>query len=262
MDRIYLIPDRNNIEKSLKLAKEYHTHFEYNDFCMPAVLDNENKIQELVSFYKGLVRDRSHDTLHGAFLDVTIHSSDSLIRKASEYRVRQCMDIADSLGIRGVVFHTNLIPNFRVDYYRKGWLDCNVKFWKQILEEYPRLSVFVENMFDEETDSLLALAEQMKEHERFGICFDYAHAMVFGENVENWVKDFAPYIKHMHINDNDLQDDLHQSVGVGKIDWDYFTKLLKKENVNSTVLIEIKNLEKQKESLEYMQQNNIYPLVL
>lgn len=259
MGDIYLIPDRNRIEESLALAKEYGAYFEYNDFFSPAVLEDVEKIEELITFYKGLDRDRSKDTLHGAFFDVTIHSDDPVIRAASEHRVRQCMQIADRLGIRAVIFHTNTIPNFRVDYYQKNWVARNEKFWHQILREFPNLYIFIENMFDEEPDLLAQLAEQMQDEERFGVCFDYAHAEVFGYDIDDWMQQLGKFVKHMHINDNNLVADLHQSVGRGQIDWNIFNMKMQENEIKASVLIEVKDLKMQKKSLEYMQEKGIYP---
>ena len=84
MGNIYFIPDANNIEKSLELSRKYNGYFEYNDFMIPSVLDDEKRIAELIAFYKGLDRDRSQDTLHGAFLDVTVH------RQYSSQNRKQC----------------------------------------------------------------------------------------------------------------------------------------------------------------------------
>lgn len=259
MRDIYLIPDMENIEASIALAEKYHARFEYNDFYKPSVLDDEQQMNKIIAFYQALSRDRSEDTLHGAFLDIAVHSEDSLIREASERRVRQCMDIADKLGIRGVIFHTNIISNFCAGEYRRNWIESNERFWRTILSEYPRLSIFIENMFDEEPETLATLAEQMKNEERFGVCLDYAHAQVFGHESEEWVKTLGAYVKHMHINDNDLKSDLHKSVGSGSIDWTHFTDSLEVAKVDSTVLIETKSIEKQRESLEYMEVNKIYP---
>ena len=259
MRDIYLIPDRNCMEESMALAKEYGAYFEYNDFFSPTVLEDDAKIEELIAFYKGLERDRSNDTLHGAFLDVTIHSDDPLIQKASEHRIRQCMEIASRMGIRGVIFHTNMIPNFRVDYYQKNWVARNVKFWHQILREFPNLSVFIENMFDEEPDLLAQLALGMQDEERFGICLDYAHAQVFGHDIDDWMEKLGKFVKHMHINDNNLAADLHQGVGSGQIDWEVFSEKMKEKQIDTTVLIEVKELDTQKQSLEYMRKNRIYP---
>ena len=107
MNELYLIPDFDRIEESLTLSRAFGTHFEYNDFFHPSRLDDEGWVRRRVDFYKSLHRDRSRDILHGAFLDVTIHSEDQRIREASAFRIRQSMDIAAALGIRGVVFHTN-----------------------------------------------------------------------------------------------------------------------------------------------------------
>ena len=259
MKAVYLIPDRNRMEESMALAKKYGAYYEYNDFYSPAVLEDEEKIEELITFYKELDRDRSKDTLHGAFLDVTIHSDDPVIRAASEHRVRQCMQIADRLGIRGVIFHTNTIPNFRVDYYQKNWVARNATFWHQILKEFPNLYVFIENMFDEEPELLAQLAIRMENEDRFGICFDYAHAQVFGYDIDDWMEQLGRYVKHMHINDNNLVADLHQSVGSGQIDWNIFNMKMLENEMNVSVLIEVKDLEVQKKSLEYMQEKGIYP---
>lgn len=261
MNELYIIPDRSCIEASMQLAKEYGTYFEYNDFFLPELLDNELKVKELIAFYRGLDRDRSRDMLHGAFLDVTIHSEDEKIRKVSELRVRQSVEIGIELGIRGVIFHTNIIPNFKTPTYMRHWVDSNERFWRQLLADYPDIELLIENMFDDEPDLLAELAEKMKDEPRFGVCFDYAHALVFGKQceIESWVKKLLPYTHHMHINDNDLKLDLHQTVGKGRIDWSCFTGFMQDGKADCSVLIEIRESSKQRASLEYMKQEAIYP---
>ena len=85
MKSVYIIPKENEIEESLRLSEKYHANFEYNDFFLPFILDDEEKKKELIEFYKSLPRDRSMDTLHGAFLDVTLHSADRKIKEISEF---------------------------------------------------------------------------------------------------------------------------------------------------------------------------------
>ena len=148
MPVIEIIPKREEIGKSLELASRYHAAFEYNDFFVPDVLDDPRQVDALISFYLKLPRDRSLDTLHGTFLDITVHSSDSLIRKASDQRIRQSMEIAKALGVRGVVFHTNLIANFQDAAYRQGWLEQNHRYFTALAAEYPGLHIYMENMFD------------------------------------------------------------------------------------------------------------------
>ena len=92
-------------------------------------------------------------------MDICIDSQDPLIFHASDVRVRQSMDIAMRLGVHAVIFHTNHIANFRLKSYREDWLKKNSAYWRRLLAEYPALTVYLENMFDEEPDLLRRLAE-------------------------------------------------------------------------------------------------------
>ena len=257
MKKLLIIPKRDNIEESLRLSKEYNANFEYNDFFLPFVLDDEEKKKEIIDFYKSLDRDRSEDTMHGAFLDVTLHSTDDRIREVSELRVRQSMEIAKELGIRGVVFHTNMIANFKDAVYMKKWVDTNAAFYKTLLQEYPGIYVFVENMFDFDPDMLLALAKEMENEPHFGICLDYAHATISKVEAKKWFEVLKPYIKHMHINDNDLKNDLHMALGTGKINYKELKELLESGEIEPSILVEVSKLEDQEASLVYMKKEGL-----
>jgi len=260
MKGLYLIPDKTNREESLQIIEKYHGAFEYNDFFIPAILDDKKKQLEIIEDYAKVRTDFSQDTMHGAFLDVTVHSTDKKIREVSELRVRQSMDIAKEMGLRGVVFHTNRIFGFRDDAYLNNWAEANQRFFSTICEEYPCQQIFMENMFDEAPDVLARMAEKMKDYQNFGVCLDYAHGMISGTASEIWVNTLAPYIRHMHINDNDLKNDLHLAIGEGCIDWKKYQKELENNQVNATILIEVSGVERQKKSLEYMLQEHIFPM--
>ena len=84
--KLYCIPKYEEIKGYEELAHKYNMAFEYNDFFVPSVFMNKQKINEIISNYKALERNRSLDTLHGAFLDVTIHSDDPEIYEISKRR--------------------------------------------------------------------------------------------------------------------------------------------------------------------------------
>ncbi|MBD5451439.1 MAG: TIM barrel protein [Lachnospiraceae bacterium] len=259
MQQLYMIPDRNKIAESLQLAEDYHAAFEYNDFFNPMVLEDKKKTDELISFYCKQPHDRSKDTMHGAFLDITIHSEDPLIRQASELRIRQSMEIARAMELRGVVFHTGRLHGFRDKTYIENWLKVNEEFFREILQRYPKQQIFMENMFDEAPDILAQLAERFCDEPRFGVCLDYAHAALTNISGEDWIKTLARYTRHMHINDNDTINDLHQEVGTGQIDWRLFDSGVRRYGVDATVLVEMKDLERQRRSMEYLKKNALYP---
>lgn len=256
---IYLIPDMEHIEESLALAEQYHAQFEYNDFFLPKVYSDAAEVEKRILFYQSLDRDRGRDTLHGAFLDVTIHSQDEKIREISKARMRQSLEIAQRLGVRGVVFHANLIAGYYDESYLNGWLHASADFFKEMLTEFPKLEIFVENMFESRPDELKRLAEAMKDEPRFGICLDYAHATVFGNDAAHWVRELAPYVKHMHVNDNDLAGDKHWCVGDGQIDWSEFSAVIRKNHIDVTMLVEVRDNESWRKSVEYMAEQSVYP---
>lgn len=259
MQKLYLIPDPAQPEASLSLAAEYDACFEYNDFYAPALLEDPEKLRARIAFWRGFGREKRRDTMHGVFLDITVHSDDPQIRRVSEQRVRQSMEIAGEMELRGVVFHTNLIPNFKSAFYLNGWVERNVEFFSRLCAEYPEIEVYMENMFDTEPDMLRAIALRMEAVKNFGICYDRAHAQVFGGGPARWLEALAPYILHMHINDNDGLTDRHDSVGSGVIDWRAFDEALRTRGVEASVLVETADLAKQRASLEYMKAHRIYP---
>lgn len=259
MRELYLIPDPAQAEASLALAAEYDAGFEYNDFFAPQLLDDPEKLRARIAFWRGFGREARRDTMHGAFFDVTVHSDDARIRSISERRVLQSVEIAQEMELRGVVFHTGLIANFKSAFYTQNWLDKNTAFFTQVCQANPELGIWMENMFDTEPDMLRALAFRMEDVKNFGLCYDRAHAEVFGCGPEGWLESLAPYIRHMHINDNDGLTDRHDALGAGKIDWRAFDAELRARDVKASVLVETSDLGKQRASLEYMQANAVYP---
>ena len=135
MNKLYLVPDRGDMDRMCSLANEYGCAFEYNDFFKADVMENPGKQKEIIADYGKFRHDFSQDTMHGAFLDVTIHSDDPRIKEVSMLRVRQSMETAKRMGVKGVVFHTGRLAGFRVSNYLRNWCDRNVAFFTEIAAE-------------------------------------------------------------------------------------------------------------------------------
>lgn len=253
MSNFLIIPQLENIGESLSLAEEYGFGFEYNDFFSPDVLDDTERLEKIIGRY-GSCELPKRCTVHGAFLDVLVFSEDREIRECSEMRVIQSIEAAKTVGAEAVIFHTNHNPLLTAESYRKNWLERNELFWRRILEKCSDISVYMENMFDDSPHMLAGLAERVSGCGNFGVCLDYAHAASFGRNtpIDVWVKSLAPYVRHLHINDNDLKDDLHLAVGSGNIDWRQFAGYYSEYFTDCTVLIETASIEAQKKSAEFL----------
>ncbi len=260
MQNFLIIPDYKDLDTSLALASAYGVGFEYNDFFTPAMLDDTAETDRRIDRY--LASDLpSLCTMHGDFFDVLVFSDDREIREISKKRVRQSMDVARRLKAKGVVFHTNHTSFIKLPSYCDNFVNRNKEFFSEICESYPEIDVYMENMFDTEPYLLSRLADEMKDVRNFGVCLDYAHASCFGRDIPigEWVKSLAPYVKHLHINDNDLTEDQHLPLGDGKIDWEEFAKYyhtcFTKQAPNPsgcTVLVEVNGIDRQKKSLDYL----------
>lgn len=271
-----IIPEYEHLEESVALAKEYGAAFEYNDFYLPAVYQSKSRVEELIKRYTGLDRDRSKDTMHGAFLDLAPSSQDSVLKKYSGEMMEQSMEIAKRLGVRGVVFHAGLVSGVENAPYIENWLNCMEELFDKFAQEYPGIGIYLENTVervpdyhvelmkrickdtkqtcDEEPEKQTSDIEGIEPTNRIGLCLDYAHAALTTTDSEEWVKAFKPYIAHIHINDNDLKRDLHAVPGEGKIDFNGFKTLLEKYGIQVPILLELRGIEAQKKSLEYMEQ--------
>lgn len=248
----HIIPEYENIQKSLELAQTYNAAFEYNDFFKPAVFENEKVLEERIQFYLNLDRDRSRDTLHGIFLDLCIASQDSTIREYSKKRIEQSMEIAHRLGVKGVIFHTGLIGGLTVDYYINGWVNAAADLFTKLGKKYPDIMIYLENSFEFSPDAFVKLMEKVEDIPNVRLCLDYGHAVLTSTPLDEWVGRMAPYIAHMHVNDHDLKADLHLAPGEGQIDFAYFKELMKKNNINVSTLLEVNGIDRQTKALEFM----------
>lgn len=247
--KFLIIPDPKNIYASLELAEKYELGFEYNDFFAPDVLDDASLCKQITDKYKKHTLP-GYCTVHGAFFDVIVFSPDRRIREVSDLRVKQSIAAAEKTGAKAVIFHTNYNPFLNSPKYVEDWIMQNTEYWGNILQKYPNMNIYLENMFDTSPEIIARLAENLSVNSNFGICLDYAHASLTSVPVRTWWEMLSPYVKHMHINDNDLVSDLHMAVGDGQINWDEFYSLYELFADDPTILIETSSLENQKRSID------------
>lgn len=258
MNLLHIIPDRTNIEKWVEIANEHNAAFEYDDFFNPELIDNPEEYEKTVQMYLALDRDRSRDTLHGVFYDIVVNSLDPDIRNKSIERVYLSCETAKRLGVRAVIFHTNFIVGFKNNAYRDKWVRDMTAFYKKLLDDFPTLEIYVENMYDDSPELIRRLAESLRNERRFGICFDIAHAYLWNTPLKEWVDELSPYIKHIHANDNHRDEDAHLPIGSGSIDWSIlnYRQLIKNK---PSLLIEVAAEERMRKSYNYLIKNCLYP---
>ena len=121
--------------------------------------------------------------------------------------------------------------------------------------------IYIENMFDMDDYLLKKLAIKMDNEPRFGVCLDVAHAFIGTQPLNEWFYDLSPYIRHLHINDNNGIEDSHNPVGSMDVPWNLYRdyiQSLPSEKLPS-VLIEVNDYDDLVSSVEYMKDNKLYP---
>ena len=90
------------------------------------------------------------------------------------------------------------------------------------------------------------------------MCLDYAHAALSKTEPGEWAKRLGRYVKHVHINDNDLISDLHLAWGEGKIDREGFYRSYDRYMSDATVLVETKTIENKLSSLKKLKEDGFF----
>lgn len=250
--RFGIIPDIDRLEDSLQLSWEYNTFFEYNDFFFPSVYQSEGEVRRRINLYKSLDRDMSRDTMHGVFFDIAMTSTDEVLRNRSRILMNNSMDIASNLGVKGVVFHTGINPGLWNRSYLDAWLDSAANWIDKLAYEYSHMDIYIENTFDKDPGVLTSLVELLSHRDNIKLCLDYGHALLTETDINEWVKQMAPYVGHIHLNDHDMKEDLHLATGKGLIDYECFEGLMDDYELGAQVLLEINEVEEQQFALKFM----------
>lgn len=256
--KIYVQPPNHNaFDKFLTYAKEHGHSIEVASFAYSDVLDTNWKEilkdhQQKLQGFKGII------SLHGAFLDLTIHSRDKKIKEVAQKRIYHNLEIANHLNAQYVIFHGNFNPLITHESYRKYWIEENAHFWSGILDEY-RCTVLLENVWEPAPDVFKKVLEKVKSP-RLRVCFDTGHAHIFSEVLfEEWVSVLREDIVYMHINDNKGYVDNELVPGAGSIDWQEFSHIIETYQITPEVVFEVGTLEKTVKSIEYFRENSMYP---
>ncbi|RII25563.1 MAG: AP endonuclease [Geobacter sp.] len=183
--------------------------------------------EQLAAITSTLAEHSLSATIHAPFIDLNPGSAERLIREATRHRLNQVIDAAAILKPRVVVFHPGY-DRWRYGENQETWLRHSIEAWEEILPRAAKIGfiVAVENIFEEEPSTLLALFEALP---RLRHCFDVGHWNLFTKvGMEEWFATVGSFIAEAHIHDNHGQRDDHAPVGEGSIDFDLFFRLMEK----------------------------------
>lgn len=194
------------------LAREWGLGFEITEFCWAPRLEQP----DAMALVRRQIEGARHLWLHAPFAELAPCAIDPLVRDAALHRFRQTIETARALGVTRLVVHGGFIP---LVYFPEWFVEQSVLFWRELLADVPESMVLaVENVMEPGPEMLVEIVRQV-EDPRLGLCLDVGHAnsRVSETPPLDWISPMAPYLRHVHLHNNDGDMDLHQSLGEGSV---------------------------------------------
>lgn len=206
------------------VAKGVHPELFFSGDILEATLP-----EEIESVAVALANFNLSCTIHAPFMDLNPGSEEVLVREATRRRFRQVCAAALILKPKSIVFHPGY-DRWRYGEKQSSWLGHSLEIFTEVLKltEPVGCTIAIENIFEEEPSTLLALIESCN-HPRVCHCFDVGHWNLFhapGVGLEEWFAALGAHIGEVHIHDNNGRRDDHAPVGDGAIDFELYFRLL------------------------------------
>ena len=199
-------------ENAHTLARKYDLGLELADFTYAPWMEDPSRVEAAREKTMGF------DTLllHGPFAELCPCAVDPRVRQVSMDRVLQAAELAESLGVSRVLFHGGFIP---LVYFPEWYVEQSVLFWKEALDRIPPdVTLLVENVMEPGPETLVRIARGVNDP-RLGLCLDVGHANTIVSKAPplGWIPPMAPYLRHVHLHNNEGSMDTHSPLGQGRI---------------------------------------------
>ena len=154
-------------------------------------------------------------SVHAPFMDLSPGAIDKDVRDITREKLKKAAGFANVLGALGVNCH----PGY--DKWRFGsevglWLEGSIETWNEVLAVAgERLPIMVENIFEDEPDSLYELLRHF-DGKNLYYCYDSEHLNKFSNvPLDKWMSMRGNKIREMHLHDNYGKRDDHLPIGQG-----------------------------------------------
>lgn len=248
-DRLFIATICSNWKQT---AEKYGLGVEIDSFCQAENMDGvkgDNAKAELAE----LMKKYDVKVLHAPFNELHPAAIDPRARALAMERLNQAADIAIQAGIRKMVVHSGYVPFV---YFKEWHHDRSVEFWQQFMKGKPDdFEICIENVLDDEPCMMADIARDIGDN-RVGLCLDVGHANVMRSingsgsidpkasatraSVQEWLEVTAPYLKHLHVHNNDGTGDFHNDITEGNISMEtVFGKIASMCGPDTTVTLEV-----------------------
>lgn len=188
----------------------------------------------------GKLRERGcRITVHGPFWDLCPGSIDPAIRQVSRSRLVRLFEVLEHVRPTQIVCHTGFDPRHHRSH-RSKWIENSLGVWEFFVDWSEQLGapLLIENVWEEDPELHVRLLEAM-DSPWFGFCLDTGHQNAFSRtSLSSWLTACSPYLREVHLHDNDGSFDHHLPIGRGNIDFDYLFRFLDGSRMRPLMTIE------------------------
>ena len=195
-----------------QLAREHGLGLELTVFSYAPNLEDAAQLAAAREQMQGI----SRFWLHAPFAELAPCAIDPMVRQVVLTRFRQTLAVARQLGVTRIVVHGGFQPHV---YFPEWYVAQSVEFWKEFLRETPQdMTLALENVMEPSPEMLVEIVRQVDDP-RLGLCLDVGHANTCVSSLPplRWLAPMAPWLRHLHLHNNEGQDDLHAALGAGSI---------------------------------------------
>ena len=198
-----------------QVADTYGVGIEIDHYCQAENMDAPRRDKVLALLKKDLETYRA-PVLHAPFNELFPAAIDPKALALAKERFLDAARLAQDLGIHRMVVHSGYVPFV---YFKEWHIPRSVEFWSEFIAQQPAdFEIAIENVLDDEPEMLAKIAEGVNDP-RVGVCYDAGHANIVSKaGQDEWMATLAPYLKHLHIHNNDGERDYHRGFTEGTLD--------------------------------------------
>lgn len=193
-------------------ARRYDLGLEIAEYCTAYNMDE--RFPETDATVREKLGGITRRTLHAPFNELFPCAIDPRARALAADRFREAIALAGRYGAEKVVIHGGYNPQI---YYPCWYTEQSAAFWKEFLRNDPGVDIVLENVLEEKPDYLLDIVRAV-DSPRLGLCLDVGHANAYSSSpVTEWLERSAPYLRHIHLHNNNRTSDAHAPLDAGSI---------------------------------------------
>ncbi len=189
-------------------------------------------------------------SFHGPFFDLNPGSVDPGIRELTRSRFESLFRLVETALPEQVVLHTGFDPRHHPGR-NDDWVQNSLSTFEALARRAEKLecTLVLENVFEQGPQLHRELLSRVNSP-RLGFCLDVGHQQAFSRQpLDKWLQELWPYLKEVHLHDNDTSSDAHLPVGAGTVDFDKLFGFLTQKRISPQLTVEPHQVEHLYETL-------------